>query len=173
MIYATYYNSPLGDILLASDKKSLTGLWFVGQKYYPPVMEEESVNNSDMPLFKTVSQWLEAYFASKNPNLADLPLDPYGGEFRQSVWRQLLSIPYGQVMTYGAIARQVGCKSAQAVGGAVGHNQISIIIPCHRVIGSGGNLTGYAGGIDRKLKLLELEGIDISTLKRPSKGTAL
>ena len=173
MTYTSYYNSPLGNILIASDGERLTGLWFVGQKYYAHTLDEETKDCLNLSLFSTVSDWLDAYFSKQKPSVADLPLAPSGGMFRQSIWNELLAIPYGKVMSYGAIAKRVGCKSAQAVGGAVGHNPISIIIPCHRVIGSNGSLTGYAGGIDRKLKLLELEGVDISSLSVPKKSTVL
>jgi methylated-DNA-[protein]-cysteine S-methyltransferase len=120
-----------------------------------------------------VGEWLGAYFAGRKPGIGDLPLAPNGSAFRWSVWKELLAIPYGEVATYGDIAERIGCKSAQAVGGAVGHNPISIIIPCHRVVGRNGSLTGYAGGLDRKRKLLELEGADMSRLFAPGKGTAL
>ncbi|GHU67580.1 methylated-DNA--protein-cysteine methyltransferase [Clostridia bacterium] len=167
MIYTCCYNSPLGDILLASNGVSLTGAWFEGQKYYGYTLGKETTDNPDLPLFGIVSEWLDAYFAGRKPNAADLPLTPSGAAFRQSIWRELLAIPYGEVMTYGAIAKRAGCMSAQAVGGAVGHNPISIIIPCHRVIGSNGSLTGYAGGIERKLELLRLEGFDVSSVFAP------
>ena len=123
--------------------------------------------------------WLDRYFAGGRPSLCELPLAPAGSEFRQGVWSILCEIPYGEVTTYGDIAKKVAARmgnksmSAQAVGGAVGHNPISIIIPCHRVVGSNGSLTGYAGGIKTKIKLLELEGADMTPLFTPKKGTAL
>jgi methylated-DNA-[protein]-cysteine S-methyltransferase len=126
-----------------------------------------------------VKKWLDRYFDGEKPDLSELPLAPTGGEFRRMVWDILCEIPYGEVVTYGDIAKKMAQKmkrksmSSQAVGGAVGHNPISIIIPCHRVVGSNGSLTGYAGGIDKKIKLLELEGADISSLFVPTKGTAL
>ena len=173
MTYTDYYASPLGKILLASDGESLTGAWFEGQKYYAATICDEVVEYPDFPFFRAVNKWLDAYFSLKKPDIDDLPLAPDGGDFRQSVWRVLCEIPYGKVMTYGEIAGKVGCKSAQAIGGAVGHNPISVIIPCHRVVGVNGSLTGYAGGVDRKLKLLALENADISRLTVPTTGTAI
>ena len=126
-----------------------------------------------------VDHELDRYFAGEKPEISELPLAPIGGEFRQAVWKILCEIPYGQVTTYGEIAKKIAAQrnrktmSAQAVGGAVGHNPISIIIPCHRVVGSNGSLTGYAGGIDLKIKLLEHEGVDLSKFFVPKKGTAL
>lgn len=133
----------------------------------------------DLPVFDAAKRWLDRYFAGKRPVISELPLSPIGGEFRQLVWRILCEIPYGQVITYGEIAQQIAVKmnrttmSSQAVGGAVGHNPISIVIPCHRVVGTNGSLTGYAGGIGTKVKLLELEGVDMSRLFVPKTGTAL
>ena len=135
--------------------------------------------NPGLPVFAKVKEWLDAYFAGENPAAAHLPLAPVGSDFRQAVWAVLREIPYGQCTTYGEIARQVAAgmhrksMSCQAVGGAVGHNAISIIIPCHRVVGSDGSLTGFAGGIDKKIKLLELEGVDMANYFVPCKGTAL
>ena len=152
--------SPLGKILAAASGDSLTGLWFVGQKYFPGGTEAWS-SEPDHPVFVSLKSWLEDYFAKKKPeNL--IPLTPAGTDFQQAVWKLLLEIPYGKTSTYGAIASRLAASgikaSAQAVGGAVGHNPISLLIPCHRVLGSGGSLTGYAGGIDKKQALLELEG---------------
>lgn len=157
MTYTSSYSSPLGHVLLASDGDNLTGLWFSGQKYEGGTLEKEIKKDPSLLLFQHVNEWLDAYFGGRRPSADALPLAPAGGAFRQSVWEVLLTVPYGKTLTYGAIAKQIGCQSAQAVGGAVGHNPISIIIPCHRVIGSNGSLTGYAGGIDRKLKLLDIE----------------
>jgi len=137
------------------------------------------IENNDMPIFGTAKKWLDRYFAGKKPGIAELSLAPIGGEFRQSVWKILCEIPYGKVITYGDIAKKIAVKmgresmSSQAVGGAVGHNPISIIIPCHRVVGSNGSLTGFSGGVQMKVKLLELEGVDMSRLFIPQKGTAL
>ncbi len=167
MFCFSYYDSPLGRLLLASDGKNLTGVWFEKQKYYAAALPNNSVENKVLPLFKQTAKWLDGYFKKQNPPCADIPLAPCGNDFRQCVWRILQEIPYGQVMTYGAIAKEV-CRrlnktsmSAQAVGGAVGHNPISIIIPCHRVVGANGSLTGYAGGLDIKKHLLALEGIEL------------
>ena len=132
-----------------------------------------------MPIFIKTKNWLDRYFAGERPAISDLALAPFGSAFRQKVWNILCGIPYGQIITYGDIAKQLASDlhkkgmSSQAVGGAVGHNPISIIIPCHRVVGANGSLTGYAGGIDTKVKLLELEGVDLSRLFVPKKGTAL
>lgn len=181
MWYTSYYQSPLGRLLLASDGTALTGLWIEGQKYYcsrPSDIDEMKVKD-DLPVFSNTKGWLDRYFFGKKPCVSELTLAPRGSDFRKAVWDILCEIPYGQVITYGDIARQMAEKmnrermSGQAVGGAVSHNPISIIIPCHRVVGTNGSLTGYAGGIDRKIKLLELEGADLSCLFIPSKGTAL
>ena len=137
------------------------------------------IPNDDMPVFYAAKKWLDRYFAGEKPTIAELPLAPIGNEFRQGVWKILREIPYGKVITYGDIARKMAVQmgrptmSAQAVGGAVGHNPISIIIPCHRVVGTNGSLTGFSGGITVKTKLLELEGVDMSGLFAPKKGTAL
>jgi methylated-DNA-[protein]-cysteine S-methyltransferase len=179
MYYSTTCPSPLGTIALASDGDSLVGLWLEGQKYHSDKMPETMTENDGLPIFTATKKWLDKYFARKNPDVAGLPLSPIGGEFRQEVWRILCEIPYGEVTTYGAVAKEVAARlgkermSSQAVGGAVGHNPISIIVPCHRVVGSSGSLTGYGGGIGLKVKLLELEGVDMSSLFVPKKGTAL
>ena len=131
------------------------------------------VENNDLPIFDQTKQWLDRYFAGEKPAISELPLVPIGSAFRQAVWSILCEIPYGKMITYGDIARKLGVQSSQAVGGAVGHNPISIIIPCHRVVGANGSLTGYAGGVQTKIKLLELEGVDMSRLFVPKKGTAL
>ena len=172
----TRYASPLGTIFLAADNGALAGLWLEGQKYFAATLDEAAVERDDLPVFRQAAAWLDAYFA-KQP-LPDLPpLAPKGSDFRQVVWRLLLEIPYGQVTTYGALAqilRDRGISAAaQAVGGAVGHNPISVIVPCHRVVGASGSLTGYAGGVGRKMELLALEGADMSRLFVPKKGTAL
>lgn len=177
MTFIQHYNSPLGGILLAADEIGLTGLWFDGQKYFARDLPAERIDR-DTPILSEARHWLDIYYTGKEPDFLP-PLHPMGSAFRQSVWEILLRIPYGQTTTYGEIARQLAEKkglsqmSAQAVGGAVGHNEISIIIPCHRVVGTNGSLTGYAGGIDRKVKLLELEHTDVSRFFVPKKGTAL
>lgn len=177
MSYIYRMDSPVGRLSVASDGERVTGLWLEGQKYFAPGLREE--REGDLPVFKQVRKWLNCYFSGREPDFT-LPLAPEGSEFRQCVWKILREIPYGQIITYGEIARRMevlngGKKrvSAQAVGGAVGHNPISIIIPCHRVVGTGGSLTGYAGGISIKMKLLELEKADMKGLFVPKKGTAL
>jgi methylated-DNA-[protein]-cysteine S-methyltransferase len=173
MVYTTYCETPLGRMLLSSDGDHLTGAWFEGEKYFADTLAADRTESSDLPLLNAAKKWLAEYFSAKRPSVGALPLAPQGGEFRQSVWRALLDIPYGEVTTYGEIAKRAGCRSAQAVGGAIGHNPISVIIPCHRVVGANGSLTGYAGGVDRKLKLLELENADVSRLTVPTTGTAV
>ena len=172
MYYKTAYKSPVGDITLVSEGSNLIGLWIKRQKYYGGNITEAMTKKDDLPVFNITKRWLDDYFEEKKPKLSRLRtlLAPIGNEFRKDVWDILCEIPYGRVTTYGDIAKKIAAKmkkksmSAQAVGGAVGHNPISIIIPCHRVIGSNGSLTGYAGGIDKKIKLLELEGMDTSCL---------
>lgn len=156
MLFLTHYASPLGPILLAADETGLTGLWFEAQKYFPSFLGVE-YQEKETPVLTETARWLDVYFSGKDPDILP-PLHPQGSPFRQAVWNILLTIPRGQTMTYGEIARRLGVRSAQAVGGAVGHNPISILIPCHRVVGSDGSLTGYAGGVERKARLLQLEG---------------
>lgn len=173
------YPSPLGEITIASDGESLIGLWLESQKYFANSISEEMIVNDNLSIFEDTKIWLDKYFSGKNPAISDLKLSPIGSVFRKDVWEILCKIPYGKTITYGDIAKQIAAKhnkttmSAQAVGGAVGHNPISIIIPCHRVMGANNNLTGYAGGIDKKIWLLEHEGVDVSKLIVPKKGTAL
>lgn len=175
--YIFEYNSPVGELVISSDGESITGLWRKDQKYYASTLSGQPIKKVH-PVLKSASNWLDRYFNGENPK-TNFPLSPNGSEFRQTVWRILLEIPYGEVITYGEIAKMIASKtgkekmSAQAVGGAVGHNPISIIIPCHRVVGSNGNLTGYAGGIDMKVKLLKLEGLNMKSFFIPKKGTAL
>ena len=177
MQYITHYQSPLGGITISSDGTSLTGLWFDGQKYFASTLGAD-YKTKDLPVFTEAKRWLDIYFSGREPDFTP-PLSLKGSAFRMAVWQILQSIPYGQTITYGDIARQLAAQtgktkmSAQAVGGAVGHNHISIIVPCHRVVGAGGSLTGYAGGIDKKVQLLELEGIDTTEFTVPTKGTAL
>lgn len=177
MMYTCHYDSPLGGILLAADEIGLTGLWFDGQKYFARTLAAVHTERETEALVQA-ERWLDRYFSGRQPDFLP-PLHPIGSPFRESVWKLLLQIPYGQTTTYGALAGQLAAQlgkpklSAQAVGGAVGHNEISIIIPCHRVVGTNGSLTGYAGGIDRKIKLLTLEHTDMSGFFVPEKGTAL
>ncbi len=178
MSYTCRVDSPVGPLTLASDGDALTGLWMEGQKYYAATLDTDA-GARDLPVFDTARAWLTRYFAGEGADVSALPpLAPRGSAFRQAVWAILLRIPYGSVTTYGDIAKELRAQtgnpaSAQAVGGAVGHNPISIIIPCHRVVGAGGSLTGYAGGVDKKLRLLGLEGAPVDTLFTPKKGTAL
>ena len=166
MIYTCKYKSPLGEILLAADEIGLTGLWFEGQKYFANTLPDERILQETEILAET-KKWLDIYFSGEKPTFTP-PLHPVGSTFRQAVWQILLKTPYGQTITYGEIASKIAERenishmSAQAVGGAVGHNPISLIVPCHRVIGADGSLTGYAGGVDKKRRLLALEGLDVS-----------
>lgn len=154
-------DSPIGRLTAASDGTNLTGLWLEGQKYYGATLENPIVRQ-DLPVFALLKQWLDVYFAGGQPDVV-LPLAPSGSEFRQAVWGALIEIPYGTIVTYGDIAKQLRQSgmapkaSARAVGGAVGHNPIAILIPCHRVMGASGSLTGYAGGVEAKAHLLQLE----------------
>ena len=163
MIFVGYYASPLGGILLAADEQGLTGLWFDGAKYFAANLPEEYEEKST-PILDEAARWLDLYFAGRQPAFTP-PLHLVGSDFRRRVWKRLLDIPYGQTVTYGALLGKG--MSAQAVGGAVGHNPISIIVPCHRVVGVNGSLTGYAGGIDKKIHLLALEGVDVGRLTIP------
>lgn len=177
MTYTMRYDSPLGGILLAADDAGLTGLWFEGQKYFARTLTETCVQRKTSVL-QSASHWLEIYFGGAQPEFTP-PLHPAGTAFQRAVWELLLQIPYGQTATYGGLAQRLAQQrgrtriSAQAIGGAVAHNAVSIIIPCHRVVGANGSLTGYAGGIDRKIRLLELERADMRGLLTPKRGTAL
>ena len=163
MDFIQYYQSPLGGITIASDGEALTGLWFDGQKYFGSTLSAEYEEKS-LPVFDQADSWLDLYFSGRDPGFTP-PLCLRGTTFRRAVWEILLTIPFGQTMTYGEIAArladQMGLPQmpARAVGGAVGHNPISLIIPCHRVVGSDGSLTGYAGGLDKKMRLLKMENI--------------
>lgn len=177
MQYISHYASPVGNILLAADNTGLTGLWFEGQKYFALSLDKEH-EEKEIPLFERVKQWLDIYFSGKEPDFT-VPLHFTGTAFQNEVWEILCTIPYGQTMTYGEIAKQIAVRkgllhmSAQAVGGAVGHNEISIIVPCHRVVGADGSLTGYAGGIDKKIKLLQLEKADMKSFFIPQELSRL
>ena len=177
MMYTLHYDSPLGGILLAADETGLTGLWFDGEKYFAEALDPD-YKAQETPILQETKRWLDVYFSGREPDFTPL-LHPIGSAFRQEVWALLCQIPYGQTTTYGALAKELAAKhglarmSAQAVGGAVGHNEISIIIPCHRVVGTNGSLTGYAGGIDKKVKLLTLEKTCMDTFFVPTKRMAL
>jgi len=187
-MYTCIVDTPLGQMRAAAADKFLRGLWFIGQKYFPSETETW-LDAPDHPVFVSLKTWLEDYFAGKNPKVR-IPLSPEGTDFQQAVWKLLLEIPYGKTTTYGGIAarlatggeprsirtsaagsgqsgRTSGRAAAQAVGGAVGHNPISLIIPCHRVVGANGSLTGYAGGLEKKNALLELEGVTVFLPKIP------
>ena len=160
-MFESRLHSPLGEVRLRSDGESLIGLWFVGQ-----VNDAKEISNleikKDLPIFRQVESWLESYFSGKQTSIT-IPLQPKGTSFQQRVWQILQEIPYGETMTYGEIAQRIAKEkgvatySAQAVGQAVGKNPISILIPCHRVLGKNGALTGYAGGVHRKEQLLKIE----------------
>lgn len=174
MQYTTTYQSPLGELLLAADEKGLTGIWFDGGKYFAEGLDAEH-EKGQLPVLETAKSWLDIYFAGREPDFTP-PLHMIGSPFRLSVWKHLLEIPYGETITYGEIAKRIAREmriermSAQAVGGAVGHNPVSIIVPCHRVIGADGSLTGYAGGLEKKVRLLTLEGVErISTWSKKSR----
>lgn len=177
MYYSTKYKSPIGLLTIVSDEKNLVGLWIKDQKYYGDTINTKTIENNNLLILNETKQWLDRYFDGQQPTISELPLAPIGGEFRKAIWDILCEIPYGNTITYGEIAKKIAIKnniksmSSQAVGGAISHNPISIIIPCHRVIGGNGSLTGFAGGIDKKLKLLKLEGIDTSKFKIPTKST--
>ena len=171
MEYIHHYDSPLGGIKMASDGESLTGLWFDGQKYFADTLDREHKEKA-LLVFGQTDRWLDLYFGGSAPDFTP-PLRMKTTDFRKTVWRILLTVPYGKTMTYGEIADAVAMErglskiSAQAVGGAVGHNAISLIIPCHRVVGANGSLTGYAGGLERKFRLLAMEKADLSRLFFP------
>lgn len=177
--FSRKYDSPVGELWLASDGHSLVGLWMTGQKYFGGAIADSMTEKPNEPVLVAVAAWLDRYFAGEKPSVSELSLAPAGSDFRRQVFEILMEIPYGEVTTYGEIAKRIAKAggrqtfSAQSVGGAVGHNPISIIIPCHRVIGADGSLTGYAGGTARKIQLLEHEGADMSGLFIPKKGTAL
>lgn len=172
MYYKSVYDSKIGQLTLACDnKENLIGLWLEGQKYFGDTTKNiqgtEIIENGSLEIFKKAKNWLDRYFGGDKPGALELQLAPVGNGFRQRVWQMLCEIPYGEVITYGDIARKIAHErgkdrmSAQAVGNAVGHNPISIIIPCHRVVAANGSLTGYAGGIETKVKLLEFENIGV------------
>ena len=165
-----------GKILLASKDNKLIGLWIDGQKYFLGNLKEEMQEKEDEIIFVKTKKWLDRYFNGEKPKICELDLTPMGSDFAKNVWKFLCEIPYGDITTYGELAKKVAKilnkekMSAQAIGGAVGHNPISIIIPCHRVVGAKGNLTGYAGGINKKIELLKHEDVDINKLHMLMKG---
>lgn len=177
MIYTAKYASPLGAITLACDGEVLIGLWFDGQKHFGSILPKQ-VEAAEHPLFAEARHWLDVYFSERTPDHLP-PLRYDSTPFRKAVCDIMLTIPYGETVTYGEIAAEIAHQqnlpkmSAQAVGGAVGHNPISLMIPCHRVVGTNGSLTGYGGGIARKVRLLELERADMTHLFVPKTGTAL
>ncbi|MGT2924690.1 methylated-DNA--[protein]-cysteine S-methyltransferase [Streptococcus caviae] len=160
-LYKQIYHSPLGDLSLAADEQGLIGIWFVGQKYFEQGISHQAFLEAANPVLSQAKQWLDAYFAGEKPEQDKLVLSPRGTPFQKQVWQALREIPLGQTQTYGEIAKKINCHSAQAVGGAVSRNPLSIIVPCHRVLGSNGQLTGYAGGIDKKIWLLQHEGVKL------------
>lgn len=176
MQYIYKYQSPIGGITIASDGSSLTGLWFDGQKYFAASLSPEH-EEKVLPVFEQTIEWLDCYFSGKNPGFCLRSLGKYS--FSSLRMGNIKKIPYGKIITYKDIAKEIPrlnglpSMSTQAVGNAVGHNPISIIIPCHRVVSCNGSLTGYAGGISKKIELLTLEQVDMTNLFVPKKGTAL
>ena len=169
------YASPVGELLLAADEEGLTGLWLAGEKYFPGAPEGAP---QETPVLEETKRWLDIYFAGREPDFLP-PLRARGTPFQKRVWAALRAIPYGKTRTYGEIAAQIAQQtgrprmSAPAVGSAVGRNPISLLIPCHRVVGANGSLTGYAGGVEKKRRLLLLEGVAPETFFVPQRGTAL
>ncbi|MFC3927091.1 methylated-DNA--[protein]-cysteine S-methyltransferase [Streptococcus caprae] len=157
MLFKTLYHSPVGDLSLVADETGLVGCWFVGQAYFERGLTSQPIMRMS-PVLDATCAWLDSYFAGECPSV-ELPLAAVGTDFQQKVWADLVEIPYGQTVTYKDLAEKRGCKSAQAIGGAVGKNPWSILIPCHRVVSSDGSLTGYAGGLDKKAWLLAHEGV--------------
>ena len=172
MHYVSHYESPLGTMTVASDGDRLTGLWFDGQKYDRSTISDDAVLQPLLPVFTQAAQWLDAYFEGSDPGFTP-PISVEGSDFKTMVTTIMLSIPFGATSTYARIATEVARRtgrrhmSAQAVGGAVGHNPIALIVPCHRVLASDGGLRGYAGGVDRKEWLLKMEGVNMSGLSTP------
>ena len=179
MYYFHHYNYPIGKITLASNGTSIVGLWIENQRFYMDVLKDKECREKETEVIKLAKHWLDAYFNNKKPSASEVPVEFIGSDFRQQVWKILAQIPYGEVITYKAIAENIATQkgidqmSAQAVGGAVGHNPISIIIPCHRVVGTDGNLTGYSGGIEVKTQLLAFEGVDITWLYTPKQKSLI
>ena len=160
MLTISKYTSPVGMLTLASDENALTGLWIEGQKYFGSGLRLDAAREGENAVLTAAARWLDRYFAGECPAPGALPVAPAGSAFRRRVLDALVEIPSGEVVTYGELAARLG-SSARAVGGAVGHNPISIIIPCHRVVGADGSLTGYAAGVEAKRRLLRLEGVQV------------
>ncbi|MDU9418442.1 methylated-DNA--[protein]-cysteine S-methyltransferase [Staphylococcus lloydii] len=175
MQFKRSYKSPVGNLTITTDGENITGLWFENQQNYETLLND-TVKEQYQPIFDKVTHWLDEYFSGNKPTV-NFSLKPTGTDFRMNVWSKLREIPYGETVTYGDIAQQIATErgqsnmSAQAVGGAVGSNPISIIIPCHRVVGANGSLTGFGSGIDRKIKLLNNEKVDMSSFYVPSYST--
>lgn len=172
--FAASFDSPVGRLFAASDGERLEGLWIQGQKRFPAALESGAANDRpDLPVFISLRFWLDSYFSGRNPSASAIPLRLQGSDFQQIVWNFLLRVPYGKVLSYGELAAQTARRlgkprfSARAVGGAVARNPISIIVPCHRIVASDGKLTGYAGGLKNKIRLLELEGVPVSNDRVP------
>lgn len=162
MFYSTTYKTPIGNSFLVSNEEYLVGIWFEGQKHYCPI--KETIKTGQLTdVLRQTTEWLNQYFSGEQPDISTIQIKLHGTPFQQDVWEILCEIPYGEVMTYGEIAKIIAKKynrktmSAQAVGGAVGRNPISILVPCHRVVGANGSMTGYAGGIEKKQWLLQHE----------------
>lgn len=190
MYYIKEHDSAMGKIWIACDEENIKGVWLEGQKYFMRSIKEkeyteisnesaQQIPQQAQTILNLAVSWLDTYFSGKNPSMDHLPLAPDGTPFQQTVWKLLRKIPYGELTTYGALAKEVALQmgkksmSAQAIGGAVGHNPISILIPCHRVVGTNGSLTGYAGGIDKKIHLLALEGVDMTCFSMPQQEKEL
>ena len=170
MIEVAHYKSPIGNILIAAKSENIVGLWFENQKYYLEILKNEQMQETENKILNKTKKWLDKYFNGDKPDINELNIELIGTDFRKRVWQILCEIPYGKTVTYKYIAekiakeRKMKTMSSQAVGLAVGHNPISIIVPCHRVVGSNGSLTGYAGGLDKKFYLLKHENVDIENL---------
>ncbi len=179
MEYKCNYESPMGRIILSSNGKEITGLWFESSRFIKKLNELSSKPEENLPIFKVTKNWLERYFKGEEPNPKEIPMKMIGTRFSKQVWKILNTISYGKTITYGEIAKRIAkenhlkAMSAQAVGHAVGHNPISILVPCHRVVGCNGSLTGYGGGIYKKVALLQLEKVNMEKFFIPKKGTAL
>lgn len=161
VLYKQIYHSPLGDLSLVANNQGLIGVWFLNQKYFEQGLEGETVIEQANTILDQAKQWLDTYFAGENHNMVKFPLNPRGTAFQKRVWQALSEIPWGQTRAYGDIAQKINCPSARAIGGSVSRNPLSIIIPCHRVLGAAGQMTGYAAGIDKKMWLLEHEGFKV------------